>query len=145
MHIFRFQISQCALIYILYIEARSHALIWKILSIGLRCLKTHPAACSARVAVRDGFSWFDRLLNFVSMAPMKAMKAMKATKAMKAMAAMKAMKGGKVMTKGALASELAEAAELKKAEVTKLLEALAEIGTKEASRTKTSQVFYANP
>ena len=57
-----------------------------------------------------------------------------APKTMKAKAAMKAMKAAKVMSKGALATELAEAAGLKKGEVTKVLDSLAEIGTKEVKK-----------
>ena len=57
-----------------------------------------------------------------------------APKTMKAKAAMKAMKAAKVMSKGALAMELAEAAGLKKGEVTKVLDSLAEIGTKEVKK-----------
>eukprot|EP00438_Fugacium_kawagutii_P020321 Skav220843 [mRNA] locus=scaffold1888:355428:355781:- [translate_table: standard] len=62
------------------------------------------------------------------MAPMKAMKVMKAK------ATMKAMKGAKVMSKGALATELAEAAGLKKGDISKVLDTLAEIGTKEVKK-----------
>ena len=59
------------------------------------------------------------------MAPMKAMKA-KAT--------MKAMKSAKLMSKGALATELADAAGLKKGELSKVLDALAEIGSREVKK-----------
>ena len=62
------------------------------------------------------------------MAPMKAMKAMKAMKTMKAMAA---KKGAKAMSKGTLAGELAAKADLKKSDISKLLDALTEVGTKE--------------
>eukprot|EP00434_Breviolum_minutum_P017287 symbB.v1.2.015260.t1/scaffold1130.1/size136251/7 len=49
---------------------------------------------------------------------------------------MKAMaKSVKVMTKGALATELADAAGLKKGDTTKVLDLLAEIGTKEVKKT----------
>ena len=54
-----------------------------------------------------------------------------APKTMKAKAAMKA---AKVMSKGALATELAEAAGLKKGDITKVLDSLAEIGTKEVKK-----------
>ena len=57
-----------------------------------------------------------------------------APKTMKAKAAMKAMKAAKVMSKGALATELAEAAGLKKNDITKVLDSLAEIGTKEVKK-----------
>ena len=57
-----------------------------------------------------------------------------APKTMKAKAAMKAMKAAKVMSKGALATELAEAAGLKKGDITKVLDSLAEIGTKEVKK-----------
>ena len=59
------------------------------------------------------------------MAPMKAMKA-KAT--------MKAMKSAKLMSKGALATELADAAGLKKGELSKVLDALGEIGSREVKK-----------
>merc|ERR1712019_209670 len=49
--------------------------------------------------------------------------------------AMKAMKGGSAMSKGALADALAGQMELKKTEVRKMLDALAEIGTKETKAT----------
>ena len=64
------------------------------------------------------------------MAPAKAMKATKAKKV-----ATKAMKGQKAMSKGGLTGELANAAELKKAEITKVLNALAEIGAGEVKKT----------
>merc|ERR1712157_593687 len=51
------------------------------------------------------------------------------------MKAMKAMKGGKPMTKGALAQALADGAELKKSEVTKVLDALASVATREVKKT----------
>ena len=60
---------------------------------------------------------------------------MKAMKAMKAKASMKAMKGAKVMSKGTLATSLAEAAGLKKSEISTVLDALADIGTKEVKKT----------
>eukprot|EP00490_Sorites_sp_Unknown_P007028 CAMPEP_0114650782 /NCGR_PEP_ID=MMETSP0191-20121206/7894_1 /TAXON_ID=126664 /ORGANISM="Sorites sp." /LENGTH=81 /DNA_ID=CAMNT_0001864753 /DNA_START=67 /DNA_END=308 /DNA_ORIENTATION=- len=59
------------------------------------------------------------------MAPMKTMKAK---------ASMKAMKSAKLMSKGALATELAEAAGLKKSEISTVLDALADIGTKEVKK-----------
>merc|ERR1711998_604554 len=73
---------------------------------------------------------------------MKAMKVMKKKAAMKkapavaepkAMKAMKVMKGKsvKAMTKGGIADSLASATGLKKAECNKVLDHLAEIGTKE--------------
>ena len=49
----------------------------------------------------------------------------------KSMKAMKAMKGGTPMSKGAIAKALATAMEMKKSEATKLLDCVAEIGTKE--------------
>ena len=55
-------------------------------------------------------------------------------KAMKAKATMKAMKSAKLMSKGALATELADAAGLKKGELSKVLDALAEIGTREVKK-----------
>ena len=58
-------------------------------------------------------------------------KAMKATKKV----ATKAMKGQKAMSKGGLTGELANATELKKAEITKVLNALAEIGAGEVKKT----------
>ena len=53
---------------------------------------------------------------------------------MKAKAAMKAMKAAKVMSKGGLATELAEGSGLKKGEITKILDSLAEIGTREVKK-----------
>lgn len=57
-----------------------------------------------------------------------------APKTMKAKAAMKAMKTAKVMSKGGLATELAEGSGLKKGEITKVLDSLAEIGTREVKK-----------
>ncbi len=51
-----------------------------------------------------------------------------------AKAAMKAMKAAKVMSKGGLATELAEGSGLKKGEITKVLDSLAEIGTREVKK-----------
>ena len=51
------------------------------------------------------------------------------------MKAMKAMKGGKPMTKGGLAEAVATAMELKKSVVSKMLDSLAEVGTKETVGT----------
>merc|ERR1719320_1472531 len=56
-----------------------------------------------------------------------------APKGMKAMKAMKAMKGGTPMSKGGLADALATA--MKKSEVSKILDCIAEIGTKETVGT----------
>ena len=71
-----------------------------------------------------------RCRSFEDMAPAKAMKATKAKKV-----ATKAMKGQKAMSKGGLTGELANATELKKAEITKVLNALAEIGAGEVKKT----------
>ena len=57
-----------------------------------------------------------------------------APKTMKAKAAMKAMKTAKVMSKGGLATELADGSGLKKGEITKVLDSLAEIGTREVKK-----------
>merc|ERR1719352_814603 len=54
---------------------------------------------------------------------------------MKAMKAMKAKKGVKSMPKGAIADALATACEAKKSDMAKVLEALAELATKETKRT----------
>ena len=62
------------------------------------------------------------------MAP--AMKVMKAKKV-----AMKAMKGQKAMTKGGLTGSLADATEIKKADIAKVLNSLAEIGTEEVKKS----------
>mmetsp|Transcript_29960 Transcript_29960/g.70584 ORF Transcript_29960/g.70584 Transcript_29960/m.70584 type:complete len:118 (-) Transcript_29960:185-538(-) len=62
------------------------------------------------------------------MGPMKAMKAMKTMKSMKA------MKAARAAPKGEIASQLAESAGLKKSEVMQLLDALADIGTKELKK-----------
>merc|ERR1719461_1331351 len=51
------------------------------------------------------------------------------------MKAMKAMKGGPAMSKGALAEALATAMEMKKSEVSKVLDCIAEIGSKETVGT----------
>ena len=61
------------------------------------------------------------------MAPAKAMKAQKV--------AMKAMKGQKAMTKGGLTGSLADATEIKKADIAKVLNSLAEIGTEEVKKS----------
>merc|ERR1711933_421416 len=53
---------------------------------------------------------------------------------MKAMKAMKAMKGGTAMSKGALAQALADGTELKKSEVSKVLDVLASVATKEVKK-----------
>merc|ERR1711998_608497 len=77
----------------------------------------------------------------VSKAPepeaMKAMKAMKKKAAMKAMKAMKVMKKkqtGSTMTKGGIAETLGATSELKKSACMKILDHLAEIGTKEVKQ-----------
>merc|ERR1711972_1016142 len=57
----------------------------------------------------------------LAMAPMKAMKG--------------GMKGGKPMSKGALAQALADGTELKKTQVTKVLDTLASVATKEVKKT----------
>ena len=62
------------------------------------------------------------------MAP--AMKVMKAKKV-----AMKAMKGQKAMTKGGLTGSLADATEIKKADIAKVLNSRAEIGTEEVKKS----------
>ena len=49
--------------------------------------------------------------------------------------ATKAMKGQKVRTKGALLGELANATEMKKADISKVLNSLTEIGTKEVKKS----------
>ena len=59
-----------------------------------------------------------------------AMKAMK-TKVMKA----KKVSTAKVMTKGGLTGELANSTELKKADISTILNTLAEIGTKEVKKS----------
>merc|ERR1719456_1817197 len=51
------------------------------------------------------------------------------------MKSMKAMKGVKAMPKGAIADALATACEAKKADMAKVLEALADLATKEAKKT----------
>merc|ERR1712183_1189484 len=56
-------------------------------------------------------------------------------KAMKGMKAMKAMKGVKSMSKGAICEALATATESKKSEMGKILDALAELATKETKST----------
>ena len=74
-----------------------------------------------------------------AMKTMKAMKSMKVKsipktmKMMKAMKAMKteAMKAAKLMPKAAIANALAAACEKKKSEMTKILDALAELASKE--------------
>ena len=58
------------------------------------------------------------------------MKVMKAKKV-----AMKAMKGQKAMTKGGLTGSLADATEIKKADIAKVLNSLAEIGTEEVKKS----------
>jgi len=58
-----------------------------------------------------------------------------AKKAMKAMKSMKAMKGVKSMSKGAIADALGAAVEKKRSEMSKVLEALAEIASKEVKGT----------
>merc|ERR1712066_700897 len=55
-----------------------------------------------------------------AMAPMKAMKG--------------GMKGGKAMTKGALAQALADGTELKKTQVSKVLDSLASVATREVKK-----------
>merc|ERR1719443_279197 len=77
----------------------------------------------------------------VSKAPepeaMKAMKVMKKKAAMKAMKAMKVMKKkqtGSTMTKGGIAETLGATSELKKSACMKILDHLAEIGTKEVKQ-----------
>ena len=61
--------------------------------------------------------------------------AMKATKAKKVNTAMKAMKAQKAMSKGGLLVELANNTELKKADISKILNSLAEIGTEEVKKS----------
>merc|ERR1711972_1101391 len=51
-----------------------------------------------------------------------------------AMAPMKAMKGGMEMTKGALAQELADGTEMKKSQVSKVLDSLASVATREVKK-----------
>merc|ERR1712100_971697 len=58
-----------------------------------------------------------------------------AKKAMKAMKAMRAMKGAKSISKGAIADALASACEKKRSEMTKALDALAELAGKEIKIT----------
>merc|ERR1712070_648957 len=68
---------------------------------------------------------------------MKAMKVMKKKAAMKAMKAMKVMKKkqtGSTMTKSGIAETLGATSELKKSECMKILDHLAEIGTKEVKK-----------
>ena len=55
--------------------------------------------------------------------------------AKKAMKAMKGMKGAKALPKGGIADALATACESKKSEMVKVLDALAELATKEAKST----------
>merc|ERR1719433_457867 len=50
------------------------------------------------------------------------------------MKSMKTMKGGKPMSKGAIAAAVAEAVEMKRSEVAKMLDCLADIGTKETAK-----------
>merc|ERR1719353_2348689 len=59
----------------------------------------------------------------------------KAMKAMKAMKGMKAKKGVKSMSKGAICDALATATESKKSDMGKILDALAELATKETKST----------
>ena len=54
---------------------------------------------------------------------------------MKAIKAMKAMKGAKSMPKGGIADALATACEQKKSDMAKVLDALAELATKEIKST----------
>merc|ERR1719440_783115 len=73
-----------------------------------------------------------------AMKAMKAMKVMKKKAVMKAMKAMKVMKKkqtGSAMTKSGIAETLGATSELKKSECMKLLDHLAEIGTKEVKKT----------
>merc|ERR1711981_1065675 len=56
-------------------------------------------------------------------------------KAMKAMKGMKAKKGVKSMSKGGIADALATACESKRSDMSKVLEALAEVATKEVKGT----------
>merc|ERR1712046_474732 len=73
------------------------------------------------------------------MKSMKAMKGLKAMAGMKAMAAMKAMKAmkakpraaDKALSKGGIADALAAASEVKKSDCSKILDALADMGTKQ--------------
>ncbi|OLP91684.1 Major basic nuclear protein 2 [Symbiodinium microadriaticum] len=58
----------------------------------------------------------------------------KAVKAMKTMKSMKAMKAVRAAPKGEIAGQLADSAGLKKSEVMQLLDALADIGTKELKK-----------
>ena len=84
-----------------------------------------------------GIHW-PKLLLFCDKIPLAALApdspAMAPMKAMKAKATMKAMKSAKLMSKGALATELADAAGLKKGELSKVLDALAEIGSREVKK-----------
>mmetsp|Transcript_40358 Transcript_40358/g.49777 ORF Transcript_40358/g.49777 Transcript_40358/m.49777 type:complete len:120 (+) Transcript_40358:55-414(+) len=61
--------------------------------------------------------------------------AMKVMKAKKVNTAMKSTKGQKTMTKGGLLVELSNATELKKADVAKVINSLAEIGTEEVKKS----------
>merc|ERR1712227_436708 len=72
-----------------------------------------------------------------AMKAMKAMKVMKKKAAMKAMKAMKVMKKkqtGSAMTKSGIAETLGATSELKKSACMKILDHLAEIGTKEVKQ-----------
>merc|ERR1711948_47708 len=60
------------------------------------------------------------LVPLAAMAPMKAMKG--------------GMKGGKAMTKGALCQALADGTELKKTQVSKVLDTLASVASREAKK-----------
>merc|ERR1712046_488703 len=60
---------------------------------------------------------------------------MGAMKAMKGMKAMRAMKGAKSISKGAIADALATACEKKRSDMTKALDALAELAGKEVKST----------
>ena len=92
-------------------------------------------------ALGDSCSANDVALTMVkkAMKAMKAMKSMKAgksiPKAIKTMKTTKAMEAAKSMPKGAIADALAAACEKKKNEMTKALEALAELASKEIRST----------
>merc|ERR1712146_156717 len=69
-----------------------------------------------------------------AMKAMKAMKVMKKKAAMKAMKVMKKKQTGSTMTKGGIAETLGATSELKKSACMKILDHLAEIGTKEVKQ-----------
>ena len=79
-------------------------------------------------------SWFGSNWHFVSDLVILQLEMAGAMKAMKVMKAKK-VSTAKVMTKGGLTGELANSTELKKADISTILNTLAEIGTKEVKKS----------